>query len=59
MTDKRAASEFDPTAVPVEKDEPPMTAEQSRAKADPDSPLGPDADTVDDEFTDPNAQPPA
>ncbi len=59
MTDKRAASQFDPTAIPVEKDEEPMTAEQSRAKADPASPLGPDADSGDDEFTDPGAQPPA
>jgi len=59
MTDKRASAEFDSSAVPVEKDEEPMTAKESRAKADARSPLGPDADSADDEFTDPNAQPPA
>jgi hypothetical protein len=58
MTDKRAQPEFDPSGVPVEKDEEPMTAQQSRAKADAASPLGPDADVADDEFTDPSAQPP-
>jgi hypothetical protein len=58
MNDKRAEAQFQPSAVPVEKDETPLTAEQSRAKADPASPLGPDADTGDDEFTDPDAQPP-
>jgi len=48
------------SAVPSETDEPERTAEESRAKADPDSGLGPGdrPGAQGDEFTDPGAQPP-
>jgi hypothetical protein len=48
------------SAVPSETDEPARTAEESRAKADPDSGLGPGdrPGAQGDEFTDPGAQPP-
>ncbi len=48
-----------PAVIPAEADEGEITAAESRAKADPDSPAGPNADTSEDEFTDPSAQPPA
>jgi hypothetical protein len=48
-----------PAVIPAEADEGEITAAESRAKADPDSPAGPDADTAESEFTDPSAQPPA
>jgi hypothetical protein len=69
MTDERTAApsedshlstvETAPAVIPAEADEGEITAAESRAKADPDSPAGPDADTSGDEFTDPSAQPPA
>jgi hypothetical protein len=69
MTDERptgtfresypSASEMPPSVIPAEDDEGALTAAESRAKADPDSPAGPNADASGDEFTDPNAQPPA
>ena len=69
MTDERptenaddshlAASEIPASLVPAEDDEGPQSAAASRAKADPGSTTGPDADSPDDEFTDPSAQPPA
>ena len=48
------------SAVPSEADEPARTAKESRAKADPDSGLGPGdrPGAQGDEFTDPGAQPP-
>ncbi|MEP6648370.1 MAG: hypothetical protein ABJA74_00440 [Lapillicoccus sp.] len=57
--DHLSSSEFPPSLIPSEGDEEPQTAAASRAKADPHSPEGPNADTDGDEFTDPNAQPPA
>ncbi|HVD24347.1 MAG TPA: hypothetical protein VNC23_14745 [Lapillicoccus sp.] len=55
-----ATPQFQRSAVPSEPDEPPRTAEESRAKADPDSGLGPGdrPGAEGDEFTDPGAQPP-
>jgi hypothetical protein len=57
--DHRATSQIPSSVIPAEDDEGPQTADQSRAKADPRSGTGPGADSSDDEFTDPNAQPPA
>lgn len=68
MTDERTAAPADahlstvetaPAVIPAEDDEGEITAAESRAKADPKSPTGPNADTSGDEFTDPSAQPPA
>ena len=69
MTDERPAapsgeshlstSEPSPSVIPAEDDEGEVTAAESRAKADPDSAAGPNADASGDEFTDPSAQPPA
>jgi hypothetical protein len=55
-----ATAHFRRSAVPSEADDPARTAEESRAKADPDSGLGPDErpGAQGDEFTDPGAQPP-
>ena len=47
------------SVIPAEADEGEITAAESRAKADPGSAAGPNADTSEDEFTDPSAQPPA
>jgi hypothetical protein len=60
MTDDHlSTSEVPASVIPSEDDEHPQTAAQSRAKADSHSSTAPDADTPDDEFTDPSAQPPA
>ena len=60
MTDEHLSTpEVPASLIPAEDDEGPQTAEASRAKADPGSPTSPGADTSDDEFTDPSAQPPA
>jgi hypothetical protein len=60
MTDEHLSTpEVPASLIPAEDDEGPQTAEQSRAKADPGSPTSTGADTSDDEFTDPSAQPPA
>ena len=60
MTDEHLSTpEVPASLIPAEADEGPQTAEASRAKADPGSPTSPGADTSDDEFTDPSAQPPA
>lgn len=55
-----ATAHFPRSAVASESDEPPRTAEESRAKADPDSGRGPGErpGAQGDEFTDPGAQPP-
>ena len=55
-----ATAQFPRSAVPSEQDEPARTAAESRAKADPDSGLGPGdrPGAEGDEFTDPGAQPP-
>jgi hypothetical protein len=60
MTDEhRSMTEFPATLIPAEDDEGPQSADESRAKADADSATSTGADERDDEFTDPNAQPPA
>jgi len=60
MTDEHLSTpEVPASLIPAEDDEGPQTAEAIRAKADPGSPTSPGADTSDDEFTDPSAQPPA
>ena len=60
MTDEHLSTpEVPASLIPAEDDEGPQTAEASRAKADPGSTTSPGADTSDDEFTDPSAQPPA
>lgn len=56
--DHRSTPQVPSSLIPTEDDEGPQTAEESRAKADPDSPKGPNADSPDDEFRDPSAQPP-
>jgi hypothetical protein len=55
-----ATPRFQRSAVPSEPDEPARTAEESRAKADPDSGIGPGdrPGAQGDEFTDSGAQPP-
>jgi hypothetical protein len=55
----RSTTETAPAVIPAEADEGEITAAESRAKADPDSPAGPNADASGEEFTDPSAQPPA
>ena len=55
----RSVSETAPVVIPAEADEGEITSAESRAKADPGSAAGPNADTSEDEFTDPSAQPPA
>ncbi len=60
MTDEHLSTpEVPASLIPAEDDEGPQTAEQSRAKADPDSSTSTGAAEPDDEFSDPNAQPPA
>ena len=55
-----ASGHFPESGIPSEPDEPARTAAESRAKADPDSGLGPGdrPGAQGDEGTDPSAQPP-